>query len=135
MASSVTADKVEEIVEVDPSISLDIFIEAAHSLVTRECSDSGYDDETLELIEAYLAAHFYKLRDQSVASEKAGSVAVSYQYKIGMFLAETKEGQMAMILDTAGNLAALSKRTEEGESATVSMGWLGTDYETEEYYR
>ena len=130
--SSVTADRVEEIVEVDPSIPLDPFIEAAHSLIIRECSDSGYDDETLELIEVWLSAHFYRIRDTAPASEKAGSVAVSYQYKVDLVLNQTRYGQMAMLLDTAGNLAALNKRTEEGEPATVSILWGGTSYDTEE---
>lgn len=127
-----TADDVADVVEVDATISLTPFITIANELVTELCIDSGYTDTRLTLIETWLAAHFYLLRDQAVASEKAGSVGVSYQYKIGLNLAQTKHGQTAMMLDTAGNLAALSKRIEEGEPASIQFTWMGTDYDTED---
>jgi len=132
MAVRVTDADVEALVDVDSSIGLTPFIAAANELVTELCTDSGYTDARLTMIEAWLAAHFYMLRDQAVAQEKAGSVAVTYQYKIGLQLAQTKQGQTAMMLDTAGNLAAASKRIEEGEAATISISWMGTDYDTED---
>lgn len=127
-----TATEVGELVEVDSSISLTPFINAANELVTELCTDSNYTDVRLTMIESWLAAHFYLMRDQAVASEKAGSVSVNYQYKIGMQLAQTKQGQMAMQLDTAGNLASASKRMEDGEGGSVSIGWMGEDYDTED---
>lgn len=131
MARATDAD-VELVVEVDASISLTPFITIANELVTELCTNSGYTNARLILIETWLAGHFYLIRDQAVASEKAGSVAVSYQYKIGLMLAQTKHGQTAMMLDTAGNLAALSKRMEEGEPAGIQFTWLGEDYDTED---
>jgi hypothetical protein len=131
MARITDAD-VEELIDVDSSISLTPFITAANELVTELCTDSDYTDARLAIIEAWLAAHFYVLRDQAVDTEKAGSVSVKYQYRIGLMLQQTKQGQTAMILDTAGNLAALSKRAEEGEAATVSISWMGEDYDSEE---
>jgi hypothetical protein len=129
----VTAADVEELVDVDSSISLTPFITAANELVTELCTDSGYTDTRLALIEGWLSAHFYLIRDQAVASENArGGIGVTYQYKIGLMLAQTKQGQTAMMLDTAGNLAALSKRMEDGEPASVSFTWLGEDYDTED---
>jgi hypothetical protein len=104
----------------------------ANELVTEVCTDSDYSDTRLALIETWLAAHFYLMRDQAVASEQAGKVQQSYQYKIGLMLAQTKHGQTAMLLDSAGNLAQLSKRMEDGEAATISIGWLGKDYDTED---
>jgi len=119
-------------VEVDDSISLTPFIAAAEELVTECCVDSDYTATRLAMVEAWLAAHFYLIRDQAMASERAGDVGVNYQYQIGLNLQQTKQGQMAMTLDTAGNLAALSKRIEEGKSFSIHIGWLGTDYDTEE---
>lgn len=130
MAVRTTDAEVEAIVEVEDDIALIPFIAAANQLVTELCVDSDYSDARLTMIETWMSAHFYKIRDQAVADEKAGDVGVSYQYKIDLVLFETTYGQMAMALDTAGNLAQLSKRIEEGESASVSIGWLGKDYDT-----
>lgn len=123
----VTDDDVKELIDVDASISLTPFISIANELVTELCTNSSYDTTRLARIEAWLAAHFYSMRDQSIASTKAGSVSVNYQYKIGLQLAQTKHGQTAMLIDTAGNLAALSKKTERGRVSTASVTWAGTD--------
>ena len=71
MAVRVTDADVEALVDVDSSIGLTPFIAAANELVTELCTDSGYTDARLTMIEAWLAAHFYMLRDQAVAQEKA----------------------------------------------------------------
>ena len=131
MARTTDAD-VGEVVEVDATISLTPFITIANELVTELCADSGYTDTRLALIETWLAAHFYLIRDQAVAQEQAGPVQIQYQFKIGLMLAQTKQGQTAMMLDTAGNLAAMSKRMEQGEAASVQFTWMGTDYDTED---
>ena len=128
----ITDDDVKELVDVDDSISLTPFINASNELVTELCTDSDYTDTRLAMIEAWLAAHLYLMRDQIAASEKAGSVSVSYQYKTGFHFQLTKHGQTAMMLDTAGNLAAFNKRLEEGESASISINWLGEDYDSED---
>lgn len=127
-----TASDVGGVVEVDDTITLTPFITIANEMVTELCTDSGYTDARLTLIETWLAAHFYLIRDQAVAMERAGSVQVQYQYKIGLFLSQTKHGQTAMMLDTAGNLAAASKRMEDGEASTIQFTWMGTDYDTED---
>jgi len=132
MAVRITDADVEELIEVDAAISLTPFITIANELVTELCTSSGYTAARLAMIEAWLAAHFYLMRDQAVASEKAGSVSVSYQYEIGMQLAQTKQGQTAMMLDTAGNLANLSKKTERGRAASAGATWIGSDLYTNE---
>jgi len=132
MAVRATDEDVEGIIEIDASISLTPFILIANELVTELCSDSSYSESRLTLIETWLAAHFYQIRDQAVSSESAKGVAVTYQHQIGLGLKQTKYGQTAMILDTAGNLSQLDKRMEEGEPASVSFSWLGTDYDTED---
>lgn len=132
MSYRITDSDVEELVEVDASISLTPFIAASEELVTECCTDSDYSDTRLAMIQAWLCAHLYQLRDQAVSSESAKGVAVTYQHQIGLGLKQTKYGQTAMILDTAGNLSQLDKRMEEGEPASVSFSWLGTDYDTED---
>lgn len=127
-----TSTLVEQLIEVDTSISLTPFIDASNELVTELCVDSGYTDGRLTMIESWLAAHLYLMRDQAVAQERAGPVGVMYQYKIGLMLQQTKQGQTAMMLDTAGNLAALSKQMEQGEASAISIGWMGEDYDTED---
>jgi len=128
----VTPAEVEAIIQYDDTIELDPFIEVANQLVTELCTDSDYDDERLTEIERWLSAHFYHIDDQQVANEKAGDVAVSYQYKVELALNVTKYGQQAMVLDTAGNLAQLNKRIIDGESKTVSIVWMGEDYTSDE---
>lgn len=132
MAYRITDAEVQDLVEVDDSISLTPFIAAAEELVTECCTDSDYTVTRLAMIEAWLSAHLYLMRDQAVASERAGDVSVNYQYQIGLNLQQTKYGQTAMMLDTAGNLAALSKRIEAGKHSAINVSWLGKDYSTEE---
>ena len=124
MANRTTYAAVALIVEVDASISSDLapFIEVANNLVTQVCTDSDYLDATLELIERWLSAHFYAVRDLRRDSEKAGSVSRKFQYKVALNLQVTVYGQQAMMIDTAGNLAAVNSEQRRVVSAT----WLGT---------
>ena len=130
MAVRTTDAQVSQVIEVDSDIDLDPFIAAANELVTEVCTNSSYTAARLAKIETWLAAAFYGVRDAQIANERAGPVGVSYRYKIGMMLAQTTQGQMAMMLDTAGNLARLSKRIEEGKSGSVGISWMGTDLDT-----
>lgn len=117
-----TADLVGGIIEVLSTIPLDPFIAAANSLVTEICAPEGYDDARLELIERYLSAHFYCLRDPRAWREEAGDVAASYQNAVDLILFTSHYGQMAAMLDTAGGLAALNKDTKTGPGKrTVSV--------------
>jgi len=119
---------VSGIIEVDSAISLDPFILPANELVTECCGDVGYSDERLEIIERYLAAHFYTLRDPRALNEKAGSVAATYQSKVDLNLATSHYGQHAMILDTKGGLARLNATTTNPpRRRTGTVSWLGTD--------
>lgn len=126
MAVRTTEAAVSAIIEVDATIGLTPFIEVASAIVDDVCTDSGYSSTKLELIERWLAAHFYAIRDMRTAQEVAGSVSQSFQFKLGLNLANTMYGQQAMLVDTAGNLAALSKRMEKGKKQSVGVTWLGT---------
>ena len=127
-----TAELVEGIIEVDSDISLTPFITIANELVTELCTNSGYSDTRLTLVETWLAGHFYGIRDQQIDSEKIKTLSTKFQYEIGLIFYQTKQGQTAMALDTDGNLAALSKRIEAGKEPGVSITWLGTDYDVED---
>lgn len=115
------------IIEVDASIDLTPFITIANALVTEVCDDSSYTEERLELIERWLAAHFYTIRDPRPTSEKAGPVSVNYQSAVDLRLATSHYGQTAMMLDTAGGLALLNKSPAK---RAVSVSWLGTPEDT-----
>lgn len=125
-----TAVLVRGIIETDDTSipDLDPFIEVANELVTELCTDSSYSTTRLELIERWLSAHFYAIRDPRPSSEKAGPVSVNYQYKVDLNLYVTTYGQQAAILDTAGNLAALNKRMKDGTKSSPTLVWLGEDY-------
>jgi len=121
-----------KIIESDTTITTDMapFIEVANVLITKVCTD--YDETTdavqLELIERWLAAHFYAIRDQRKDTEKAGPVSESNQYKVDLYLAQTIYGQQAMLIDTSGLLAALNKSMKDGLGAVVpSVTWVGTE--------
>jgi hypothetical protein len=117
-----TSANVESIIEVDASISLLPFISVANELVTEMCLDSGYSDERLELIERWLAAHFYCTRDPRPTRQQAGPVAENLQSIVDLGLNNSHYGQAAMVFDTAGNL----KRLNKGKKA-ASVTWLGNE--------
>lgn len=122
-----TSVLVAGIIEVDTTIALDPFIFPANELVTEICVGVGYSDERLELIERYLAAHFYTLRDPRALNEKAGSVAATYQSKVDLNLATSHYGQHAMLLDTKGGLARLNAEMSKPRTQrTGSVTWVGT---------
>jgi len=119
-----------KIIDIDSDIDLDPFILVANELVTEKCTNSSYSATRLKAIEQWLTAHCYQMRDQLVKTETAGPVSVTYAGKVGLGLQQTKYGQMAMLLDTAGNLAALTKQMEEGQPSVPTVTWLGDDYTT-----
>lgn len=118
-----TAELVQGIIEVDVSIDLTPFIFPANELVTEICAPLGYTSERLELIERYLAAHFYTLRDPRPVSEQAGPVSTTYQSRVDLFLSTSHYGQMACTLDTKGGLATLNRPRNR---RTASVTWAGT---------
>jgi len=126
---------VATIIELDDTVvpddnSMLPFILTANELVTELCTGSNapateYTAERLELIERYLAAHFYTLRDPRPVSEGAGPVSVTYQSSVAVGLQTSHYGQIAMRLDTNGGLAGLDAKMRMG-SAKPGVTWLGT---------
>lgn len=124
-----TSDLVKEIIEVDDTLgSLDPFIRMANQLVDEVCLASGYAESRLTDIETWLAAHFYCSKDPRVSSEQAAGVGQSFINRVGLFLQSSTYGQMALVLDTAGNLAKLSKQMEKGVGTPkIGIVHLGCD--------
>lgn len=98
----------------------------ADVLVNDVLATAGYDSARMELIERNLAAHFYRMMDPAVASESARGISQSLREMIGLILSNTTYGQTAMVLDTQGLLAALSKRTERGSPRKVRIFAFGS---------
>ncbi len=123
MAIRTTAVAVSAIIEVDSAISLTPFIETASNLTDRvAAATSPPSATTLELIERYLSAHCYTLRDPRPVSERAGSVGETVQSRVDLGLKTSHYGQMAITLDSTGTLKTIS----DGKRS-ASVTWLGTD--------
>ena len=110
------------------------FIEVANSIVTNACLNptnplyvEATDATVLELIERWLAAHCYAIRDPRTTSEKVGSLGESYEGKQDLYLASTRYGQMAMMVDTRGGLAALNRMPQFASKLKVGITYLGTN--------
>lgn len=131
-----TLANVQGIIDIDPEIVPDAaaagsFILPANALVTEVCTGAAgptpaYSGNRLELIERWLAAHFYTQRDPRAASEKAGSVSANYQSKVDLGLDNSHYGQMAMRLDTNGGLAKLNHDSKRAGKPKVGVTWAGT---------
>lgn len=115
------------IIELDSSITVTPFIEAANALVTEVCPAASYDATRLELIERWLSAHFYTVRDMRAESEKAGPVSEKKQSAVDLGFDTSHYGQMAMRLDTKGGLARLNQQAKKGGNMPISVSFLGTE--------
>lgn len=127
MAVRTSAEAVEKIIEVDELITdLDPFILSANKLVTKFCASEDYDDEELEMIERWLAAHFYAIRDPRITQEAIGPIRENKQVQLGLHFNVTTYGQHALVLDYHGGLATLQKNITKGtKTPQVGAYWLG----------
>lgn len=116
---------VELIIEIDEGTDLTVPISLANELVT-ELLSTYYTEFRLELIERYLAAHFYTVSNPLAKSEKAGDVGVTYEGVTEMGFNSSKYGQTAMRLDTKGLLAALEDSQRKGKRRKVGISSLAT---------
>lgn len=141
--SRTTEELVASILEVDETIDLAPFIEIANELVTEVCASATNSDGTayytntrLEMIERYLAAHFYAVRDPRATSESAGGISASFEGSAGMGLDFTRYGQQVKLLDTAGGLAMLDKKTKDGTiKKKVGVHHLGAGQRARDEFR
>lgn len=118
----------------DGTSDLSPYIDSANAVVSRvaTCATSRgvtLSSTELELIERWLAAHFYAMSDQTIESKKTGERAAKFHGKTGMRFEATKYGQSAINIDVSGCLASMNRG---GLSQVV---WLGfppseqTDYD------
>lgn len=113
--------------DTDGSPSLTAFIATANSLTdyVDSCdSDGDLSSATLELIERWLAAHYYAHADQLQKSKTTGDASSSFQGEFGKGLESTQYGQAAMNLDTTGCLAKKNREMINGKVG-ISVTWLG----------
>lgn len=94
------------------------FITPAENLVRRYCVPLGYDDETLELIARYLAAHFYTVTARRALDEWVGQARRRVEDKVSFGLDLTWYGQQAKLFDNLGGLTEIGK-------IPVGFSWLG----------
>jgi hypothetical protein len=143
-----TAGKVREVLLRDydsvDEPSLTPFIDAAGALADdlEDAAESAPSASRLELIERWLAAHFYAMSDQPFSEEWVGKAKASYQGSrgetLGKYLEASKYGQQAILLDPTGYLsaqvAAAVVAAAGTRTITASATWLGkppsqqTDY-------
>ena len=104
--------------------SLTPYIETANVIVTRVATCATARDRTLtstelELVERWLAAHFYVQSDQTWQSKSTEGASASFHGQTGMHLESSRYGQAAMDIDYSGCLASFSS------AQSVTFGWLG----------
>jgi len=100
------------------------YIDTASAIVDRVAACAIAKGKTLaatelELLERWLAAHFYKCSDQQFASKSTDGASASYTGKTDEGIRSTKYGQTAIDLDASGCLSALAKQQR------MSAYWLG----------
>lgn len=84
----------------------------------------------LELIERWLAGHYYKVSDKTYSSRSTADASGAFDGQTAMYLESTLYGQTAIRLDSSGCLDAAGGKEQKVASAI----WLGrppsaqTDY-------
>lgn len=128
MPNYTTAARVKAVIAVDEEVDVEMFITDAHTLMANVIGTAVTDTATLETVERYLTAHMLaSTLAPLTASEGAGPVNESYQYKLGEGLASTTHGRLAMQMDPSGKLAKWSKQVESGVAGgKPGVFWLGT---------
>lgn len=107
------------------SVSLTPFINAAHNLVENVCVPLCYDSDTLREIETWLAAHFYCIENPQTNEEEADNIRDRFDSKVDLGLKVTRYGQMALMLDYKGGLAALNFANMGRGVIRPTITWLG----------
>ena len=122
----------DESPEVGSAPSLTPYIDTASAKVddiVEYASDEGLDAvpaARLELIERWLAAHYYCVSDQPFQSKSTAGASGSFQGQTGKGLESTKYGQTAIDLDPTGYLRSLASEAATNSSRSASMFWGGT---------
>ena len=121
------------VIETDPAVvgsslnGLNPFINIANEMVTECCTKSGqgYSDSRLAVIETWVAAHFYAVRDPRPVSERIGSASETLQKVVDVGLDATQWGQTAMRIDTYGGLAAKNNKASRMRDLHLGIFHIG----------
>lgn len=109
---SVLAPGKEYDLQLNPSLTP--FMDAAQAMANRVAalalrrSSGGYQPSELEVIERYLAAHFYLTSDKAYANKSDGGASASFMQQTGKRLDQTPHGQTALNLDYLGVLNGIN---------------------------
>ena len=100
-----------------PEYPVQHYIDDASILVTEILGASGFSDARLEMIERYLAAHYYLLGTQEggIFEDEMGDskVKTGSTFTLGQGLRLTRWGQQVLSLDTTGGFAQLEGGTKK----------------------
>ena len=109
--------------------SISSFILTANLLVNEVCAGTtpAYSAEHLQMIETWLAAHFFAIRAKVISSEGVAGLSTSYAFMAGQYLASTPQGQAALSLDVQGGLARKQAQIISGTAGMkASASFVGT---------
>lgn len=117
-----TVDKVIELLDeatVDEDI-VESILESASVFVTAQLSSKITNLSLLTEIERWVAAHMVASTRERVSKEEgAGGAYIKYIGEWGKGLDGTSHGQMAIMLDTTGTLAALVQRKGQASMKAI----------------
>jgi hypothetical protein len=122
---------VEQIIDLDSSFSdvdITVHINTANRVVTKIVTDSSMSSDDKKECERWLAAHFCAMgRNPYADREEAGSVAQTMGHKLDLRLDNTRWGQMAMIIDTGGDLARMNEASKKGRQFRATFTTLNPE--------
>lgn len=110
MANRALYSDVEGILETElTNDEITAYITTANLVVTAQLGNTALSAALLTQIETYLAAHLISTTRERKAEQVSGEGGVRFEGKTGMRLEATHYGQMVMMLDSTGRLAALNR--------------------------
>ena len=104
---------------------------AATEVITDICVNSDtyvYTDLKKNMLAVWMTAHFYCIMSPQSRFESVGKVQKSTDSKVDLGLDQTRYGQAAKLLDTAGNLARWDGtiKSSKGYAVKPRVTWVGT---------
>ena len=128
MAQRTTKAAVQGVLLQDYSQEHDLqaFIDTAAVIIDRVATCATDRDHTLsaaelEIIERWLAAHFYATSDRPYQNKSTSGASGGFQGQTGMYLEATYYGQTASSLDSSGCLASIAA----GDERKTARGFWG----------
>lgn len=106
-----------------PARNLQPYIDTANAIVSRVATcatlkSTPLSSGELELLERWLAAHYYQQSDQGYSARTTADASGTFHGQTGMGFESTKYGQSALGLDFSGCLMSIGKK----RAAAI---WLG----------